>query len=59
MTARETERSASGIRSESGGLFVDMGIHDLDVARWLMGRERDHRDLCTGAVLKNMSSSKS
>lgn len=24
---------------QSGGIFVDMGIHDLDVARWLMGRE--------------------
>lgn len=24
---------------QSGGLFVDMGIHDLDVARWLMGSE--------------------
>jgi len=24
---------------QSGGLFVDMGIHDLDIARWLMGSE--------------------
>ena len=23
----------------SGGLIVDMGIHDIDVMRWLMGRE--------------------
>mgnify|MGYP002558716416 CR=1 FL=1 len=24
---------------QSGGLFVDMGIHDLDIVRWLMGSE--------------------
>lgn len=24
---------------QSGGLFVDMGIHDLDIVRWLMGWE--------------------
>lgn len=37
---------------ESGGLFVDMGIHDLDVARWLMGSEIIEI-YAQGAVLKH------
>ena len=37
---------------QSGGLFVDMGIHDLDVARWLMGREITEI-YAKGAVLKH------
>jgi scyllo-inositol 2-dehydrogenase (NAD+) len=37
---------------ESGGLFVDMGIHDLDVARWLMGSEISEI-YAQGAVLKH------
>ena len=37
---------------ESGGLFVDMAIHDLDVARWLMGREIVEI-YAQGAVLKH------
>lgn len=36
----------------SGGLFVDMGIHDLDVARWLMGSEIVEV-YAQGAVLKH------
>jgi scyllo-inositol 2-dehydrogenase (NAD+) len=36
----------------SGGLFVDMGIHDLDVARWLMGSEIVEI-YAHGAVLKH------
>ncbi len=37
---------------QSGGLFVDMGIHDLDVARWLMGSEITEI-YAQGAVLKH------
>jgi len=37
---------------ESGGLFVDMGIHDLDCVRWLMGSEIV-RIYAQGAVLKH------
>ncbi|MDR1883610.1 MAG: Gfo/Idh/MocA family oxidoreductase [Prevotella sp.] len=37
---------------QSGGLFVDMGIHDLDVARWLMGSEIVEV-YAQGAVLKH------
>jgi len=37
---------------ESGGIFVDMGIHDLDVARWLMGSEITEI-YAQGAVLKH------
>lgn len=34
----------------SGGLIVDMAIHDFDLARWLMGREVD-RVSATGSLL--------
>ena len=37
---------------QSGGLFVDMAIHDLDVARWMMGSEITEL-YATGAVLKH------
>jgi scyllo-inositol 2-dehydrogenase (NAD+) len=37
---------------QSGGLFVDMGIHDLDVARWLMDSEIVEI-YAQGAVLKH------
>ena len=36
---------------QSGGLFVDMGIHDLDIVRWLMGSEITEI-YARGAVLK-------
>lgn len=36
---------------QSGGLFVDMGIHDLDIVRWLMGSEIVEI-YARGAVLK-------
>lgn len=37
---------------ESGGIFVDMGIHDLDCVRWLMGSEITSI-YAQGAVLKH------
>jgi scyllo-inositol 2-dehydrogenase (NAD+) len=37
---------------QSGGIFVDMGIHDLDVARWLMGSEIIEI-YAQGAILKH------
>ena len=37
---------------ESGGIFVDMGIHDLDCVRWLMGSEV-RSIYAQGAVLKH------
>ena len=33
----------------SGGLFIDMGVHDFDLARWLMGEVRSVH--AVGAVL--------
>jgi myo-inositol 2-dehydrogenase / D-chiro-inositol 1-dehydrogenase len=30
---------AAAFRAASGGLFVDMGVHELDQLRWLTGRE--------------------
>ncbi len=50
-TSRDRERpELDYLRPEnSGGLFVDMGIHDFDVARWLMG---DVKSIyATGGVL--------
>ncbi len=35
--------------SNSGGLFIDMGIHDFDVARWMMGEVKTVHS--TGATL--------
>ena len=37
---------------ESGGIFVDMGIHDLDCARWIMGKEIS-KIYAQGAVSKH------
>jgi scyllo-inositol 2-dehydrogenase (NAD+) len=37
---------------ESGGLFVDMGIHDIDCVRWLMNSEVG-KIYAQGAVLKH------
>lgn len=37
---------------ESGGIFVDMGIHDLDCVRWLMNKEIT-KIYAQGAVLKH------
>lgn len=30
---------ASAFRSHSGGIFVDMGVHEIDEIRWLTGQE--------------------
>ena len=34
----------------SGGIFVDMSVHDIDVARWLLGSPRPQRAFATGAI---------
>jgi myo-inositol 2-dehydrogenase/D-chiro-inositol 1-dehydrogenase len=34
----------------SGGIFLDMSIHDIDLARWLLGNPRPHRVFATGTV---------
>ena len=50
-TSRDRERpDLDYLRPEnSGGLFVDMGIHDFDLARWLMGEVKSV--YATGGVL--------
>ena len=39
ITSRDPEAPPLDYIRRSGGLFKDMTIHDLDVARWLMGEE--------------------
>jgi myo-inositol 2-dehydrogenase/D-chiro-inositol 1-dehydrogenase len=34
----------------SGGIFVDMSVHDIDLARWLLGSPKARRVFSTGAV---------
>ena len=42
-TSRDPKRTTLDYarRETSGGLIADLGIHDLDLARWLMGSEVD------------------
>jgi myo-inositol 2-dehydrogenase/D-chiro-inositol 1-dehydrogenase len=34
----------------SGGIFVDMSVHDIDLARWLLGSPRPLRVFSVGAI---------
>jgi myo-inositol 2-dehydrogenase/D-chiro-inositol 1-dehydrogenase len=34
----------------SGGIFADMSVHDVDVARWFLGRPKPLRVFATGTV---------
>lgn len=34
----------------SGGIFVDMSVHDIDLARWLLGSPKALRVFATGSV---------
>ena len=40
-TSRDPKRTSLEFarRENSGGLIMDMGVHDFDLARWLMGSE--------------------
>jgi myo-inositol 2-dehydrogenase/D-chiro-inositol 1-dehydrogenase len=35
---------------QSGGMFVDMSVHDVDTARWFLGAPRPSRVFATGLV---------
>jgi len=37
------EPPATTFRARSGGIFVDMGVHEFDQARWLIGGDFTHR----------------
>ena len=39
ITSNDTSPPPIGFVRTSGGLFKDMAIHDLDMARWLLGEE--------------------
>ena len=41
---------ASGFRATSGGIFVDMGVHEFDQMRWLTGQEIVALDAVTSTV---------
>lgn len=49
---RDPNGPPAGYVPESGGIFVDMGIHDLDCVRWLMDSEITSI-YAQGAVLKH------
>jgi myo-inositol 2-dehydrogenase / D-chiro-inositol 1-dehydrogenase len=34
----------------SGGIFIDMSVHDIDLARWLLGAPRPVRVFATGTI---------
>jgi len=34
----------------SGGIFIDMSVHDIDLARWLLGAPRPLRVFATGTI---------
>jgi myo-inositol 2-dehydrogenase/D-chiro-inositol 1-dehydrogenase len=34
----------------SGGIFVDMSVHDIDVARWMLGSPKPARVFATGTI---------
>jgi myo-inositol 2-dehydrogenase/D-chiro-inositol 1-dehydrogenase len=34
----------------SGGIFMDCSVHDIDLARWLLGRPKELRAFATGTI---------
>ncbi|MHC1480037.1 Gfo/Idh/MocA family oxidoreductase [Frateuria aurantia] len=36
----------------SGGLFLDCSVHDIDLARWLLGRPKARRVYATGTIAR-------
>ena len=34
----------------SGGIFLDCSVHDIDLARWLLGNPEPHRVFATGTI---------
>lgn len=45
----DREPPPAAFRRTSGGILVDMGVHELDQARWLTGQELAFRGLAAGA----------
>lgn len=42
ITSRDPAPPSVGYLRSSGGLFLDMTIHDFDIARYIMGKEVEH-----------------
>ena len=36
--------------AQSGGIFMDCGVHDIDLARWMLGNPRAVRAFATGTI---------
>ena len=74
ITSRDPEPPSIDYIATSGGIFKDMTIHDLDMARWLLGEEpteiyavgsclidesfADHKDIDTAVVILKTDSGK-
>ena len=39
-----------GSRRRRGGIFLDMSVHDIDLARWLLGSPKPLRVFATGTI---------
>jgi myo-inositol 2-dehydrogenase/D-chiro-inositol 1-dehydrogenase len=46
----DAEPPPDSFRSRSGGIAIDMGVHELDQARWLTGQEIDELDAAPATV---------
>jgi myo-inositol 2-dehydrogenase/D-chiro-inositol 1-dehydrogenase len=45
------EPPTAAFRARSGGIFVDMGVHEFDQARWLSGANFAHLGACSSSVI--------
>jgi myo-inositol 2-dehydrogenase/D-chiro-inositol 1-dehydrogenase len=52
QTCDRNDESGAFIRfaPTSGGLFMDCSVHDIDLARWMLGNPRAERAFATGTV---------
>lgn len=53
QTADQNDRDGFFVRfaATSGGIFLDCTVHDIDVARWLLGKPRAKRVFAAGAAV--------
>ena len=51
ITSRDPEPPPAEYAAASGGLFLDMTIHDLDMARWIIGSDVDEIHAMTAVLV--------